>query len=397
MSFYRFKKDDIIINTLKTYPKVQFFAYDNKVYYNQKSEISGAFTSSVGCVPSGFLNLYEYNLDRNETDTGLIYPFIVKSGTRDTFRTITTSSFDSDFLYGDTITGSYPLSSSLYREYMVSPRVDSERRHIDALKNTLNYYKYLSQHYSFSSSYGDKSEQELNLISVPSVFFGSGIKKGSISLEYYISGALVGQLEDTRQNGELIQTGPSGSTGSGSVAGVVLYREGFIILTGSWGLENVARNYLNNISNLVTSSWVHFGIGLAGSSSVSYPIGDSSLSYVSSRIQFQGTNNIPVMTMFCNAPKGELNYSSNPTFIEYGKNYTYFSSSTTFVEDTNMTIKNTISSSYVDPTGSFSKQTFISQIGIFDEQKNLIGIAKVAKPVKKPEDRDLTFKIKIDL
>ena len=62
-----------------------------------------------------------------------------------------------------------------------------------------------------------------------------------------------------------------------------------------------------------------------------------------------------------------------------------------------MTIKNTISSSYADPTGSFAKQVFISQVGIFDEQKNLIGIAKVAKPVKKTEERDLTFKIKIDL
>jgi hypothetical protein len=43
------------------------------------------------------------------------------------------------------------------------------------------------------------------------------------------------------------------------------------------------------------------------------------------------------------------------------------------------------------------KQVFISEVGIFDEQKNLIGIAKVAKPVKKTEERDLTFKIKIDL
>jgi hypothetical protein len=101
--------------------------------------------------------------------------------------------------------------------------------------------------------------------------------------------------------------------------------------------------------------------------------------------------------MFCNAPKGELNYSNNPTYVNYGTNYTYSTSSTTFIESSDMTIKNTISSSYPDPTGSFAKQVFISQVGIFDEQKNLIGIAKVAKPVKKTEERDLTFKIKIDL
>ena len=33
---------------------------------------------------------------------------------------------------------------------------------------------------------------------------------------------------------------------------------------------------------------------------------------------------------------------------------------------------------------------------MFDEDKNLIAIAKVATPVKKTEDRDLTFKLKLD-
>jgi hypothetical protein len=397
MSFYKFNKNDIVVNTLKTNPKNEFFVYDSKVYYNNRSEISGAFTGNVGCVPSGFLNLYEYNVDRNSGSTGFIYPFITKSGTRTAFKTISTTEFDAstEFTYGDTITGSYPLSASLYREYMQSPRIESERNHIDALRNTLNYYTYLSNHYAFSSSYGDKSEQEINLISVPSIFYGSGIKKGSVSLKYLVSGSLVGELQDIRQNGELIQVGPSGSTGSGSIAGVVLYTEGFIILTGSWQLEATARNYLNDSGNLVETAWVYFGNGLTGN--VITPSGDDTLKYVASQIEFKGTNNIPVLTMFCNAPKGELNYSNNPTFIEYGKNYSYSTSSTTFVEDMNMTIKNTISSSYPDPTGSFSKQVFISQIGIFDEQKNLIGIAKVAKPVKKTEERDLTFKIKLDL
>ncbi len=397
MSFYKFNKNDVIVNTLKTNPKNEFFVYDSKVYYNNRSEISGAFTGNVGCVPSGFLNLYEYNIDRNSSSTGLIYPFITKNGTRTAFKTISTEEFDSGsaFAYGDIITGSYPLSASLYREYMQSPRVDSERSHIDALRNTLNYYTYLSNHFAFSSSYGDKSQQELNLISVPSIFYGSGIKKGSVSLKFLVSGSLIGELQDIRQNGELIQVGPSGSTGSGSVAGVVLYTEGFMVLTGSWQLESTARNYLNDSGSLVQTAWVYFGNGLTGN--VITPSGDNTHKYVASQIEFKGTNNIPVLTMFCNAPKGELNYSNNPTFVEYGKNYSYSTSSTSFVENTNMTIKNTISSSYPDPAGSFSKQVFISQIGIFDEQKNLIGIAKVAKPVKKTEERDLTFKIKLDL
>ena len=45
----------------------------------------------------------------------------------------------------------------------------------------------------------------------------------------------------------------------------------------------------------------------------------------------------------------------------------------------------------------FQKQTFISKVGIYDENKNLIAIANVAEPVKKTEDRDFTFKLKIDI
>ena len=60
-------------------------------------------------------------------------------------------------------------------------------------------------------------------------------------------------------------------------------------------------------------------------------------------------------------------------------------------------IKNTVSSSYNDPTGSFMKTTYISQIGIYDDERNLIAIAKLAKPVKKIEERELTFKLKLDL
>ena len=59
-------------------------------------------------------------------------------------------------------------------------------------------------------------------------------------------------------------------------------------------------------------------------------------------------------------------------------------------------IKNTVKSPYLDPTGSYEPQTYISKVGIFDKDKNLIGIAKVATPVKKTEERDLTFKLKLD-
>ena len=35
--------------------------------------------------------------------------------------------------------------------------------------------------------------------------------------------------------------------------------------------------------------------------------------------------------------------------------------------------------------------------GIYDDKKNLIAVAKLAKPVRKSEERDFTFKIKLDI
>jgi len=391
MSFYKFKESDLLINNIKAYPQNSFFIYDSKVYYDNKPEISGAFASNITCVPSGYIELYEQNIDRNSGSTGFIYPYITKNGTLDSFRTVTTSDFDSEFDYGDIITGSYVLSSSLYREYF---QIGQARSHVSALRNTLNYYSINSSHYVYSSSLGNKDTQEMCLISVPSIFYGSQIKKRSVKLDFYITGTLIGRLEDKNANGELIQTLPYGSTGSGSVAGVVLYTEGFIVLTGSWALETgVARNYINDVGNLLTSSWIYFGNGINGN--IETPSGG--LSDVAYKVYFEGTTTTPVITMFTHAPRGELNHSNNPTYLSYTTSSSYSSGSSTYIENNILEVKNTVYSNYADPTGSFQKQTFISKVGIYDENKNLIAIAKLAKPVKKTEERDLTFKLKLDL
>ena len=388
MSFYKFKDSDVLLNYLKTYPQQNFFVYDSTVYYNNNQVLSGAFTSSVLCVPSGYVSLYELNVDRNSSN--LIYPFIEKGSARTSFRTTTVSEFDNDYDYGDVITGSYPLSASIQRYYY---QVGQVRKYIAPLQNTLNYYSNVSQHYSYSSSLGNKANQEICLLDVPSIFYGSNIKKGSVTLDFYITGTLIGRLEDKNRNGELIQTAPSGSNGSGSVAGVVLYNEGLVILTGSWTLETgVARNYLNDSINLVTSSWVYFGNGFDGN--VKTP--SNQVKEASYLFGFSGSHTIPVLTMFANAPKAELNHSNNKTYTTYGS-YNYTTSSTSFIENTGSFAKNTNSYAYTDVSGTLEKQTFISKIGIYDENKNLIAIAKLAKPVKKTEERDLTFKLKIDL
>jgi hypothetical protein len=59
-------------------------------------------------------------------------------------------------------------------------------------------------------------------------------------------------------------------------------------------------------------------------------------------------------------------------------------------------IKNTVESEFTNDTAKFEKQTFISKIAIYDDDQNLLGIAKLATPVLKKETDSYTFKLKLD-
>jgi len=387
MFYYTFKQNDTFYNRIETHPYVQFYINDSKVYYNNKQERGGHFASNVKHIPVGSISLYELNIDRPADS--LIYPFITKGGSRTAFRTISTNTFN-QFQYGDIITGSYPLSSSIIRSASIA---SGPRKEIKALKNTLNYYRPVSPLYAYSSSLGgDKSTQALTLISIPSIFYDSGIKKSSVKLSFYISGTLVAACEDINRNGELVQTSGSvyaQANGSGSVAGMVLYKEGFVILTGSWGLTKETFQFGD--ASATEGTWLDFAIGANDGES---PITNSA----SFSMDFKGTNYINVITMLADAPVGELNYSANPTFVQYQDSQPSASTSNIgYFQNEHKTLKNTISSSFYNFDENFKRQTFISKIGIYDENKNLIATANLAKPIKKTEDRDFTFKLKLDI
>ena len=395
MPYYPFGQDDVVRNSIKAYPRNSFFIYGGVVYYNERPFQTGSLSDNpngVLHVPPGFVSLYEINVDRPANE--LVYPFITKNGSLTAFKTISTSEYNSDFQYGDVLTGSYPLSSSITRNYFSSPTQDRSR--LEALKNTMNFYVSNSDHYSYTSNFGDgwdKDTQNTNLISIPSIFFGSQIKKGSLELNFYVSGTLVGTLKDERRNGELIQTGPQGSTGSGSVAGVALYNEGFLMLTGSWDLDDDhTERYLGPSTSPQAPAWIYFAVG--AQDGVTIPSGQQKSAWT---LDFRGTTKSQVVTMFANAPKGAINHSNNPTFVAYGHEETRITGSNYYVEKKDMELKNVVSSSYGDETPLFRKETYISKIGIYDENKNLIAIAKLATPVKKTEERDLTFKLKLDI
>jgi hypothetical protein len=486
MAIYKYTNDEVLLNRVKAYPKHNFYIFDGKVYHQNRPEMSGAFVNNLYDVPVGYESLYQLNVDRKQTNTGrfigsidadvsgnlqqvrdtnLIYPFLVKDSSGDSFKTTTEAEYAA-LPYGAVMSSSYMISSSitskrypsdyadialynnaayevLYLTYtssnpdrqvaldVMKPNYSASKIH--ALENILTDYARYSPKFNISSSIttydikrrlvdnlgnftfetfpaykeGYKVYGDHKIVEIPSIFFGSSIKKGSVSLKFYITGTLIAELQDYKQNGELIQlSGTYSSASNEEVAGVVLYRHGIIILTGSWDLasEQLWYGSYTDTTDKARANWTYWGAG--GNDGVTpatgiTPATTSSL-FVSSSysLVFQGTNYINTMTLFSNAPKGELNWSNNPTFLQtssYGSTGVGLLTGSYLVSQTDRTIANIVSSSFANHSASFEKVTYINQVNVYDDMGNLIGIAKTSKPIKKTEDTDFTFKLKLDM
>lgn len=418
MSYRKFGKNDVLLNTMRAYPVVDFFIFNGKIYFNNNRHESGSFSNSILGITSSFsggVSLYEYNVDRLTGSNNPIFPYVSKDSSGASFKTVTQTSFSTEFQYGDRVDGFYPLTASISREFM-SPAagargnlVDTETGvitanagaptypHFYALKNRLDYNARFSEHYRVESTYEtgwNKADQALNVLYVPSIFYGSKINPGSVSLKWYVSGSLAAEVRDTKENGELIEV--SGSN-TDLVAGVVLYDEGVIILTGSWDIDSNDLPLINGRPDggLVKPKWIYFGAG--GNDGIDSDAATTAFGSASFGMNFQGRTDTQVYTMFAKAGKGEANYSNNPTFLQYNQEYLLRSSSAIYEENPNRNIKNIASSSFATYDEPFSRQVYVSRVAIYDEDKNLIGVATLSNPVLKEEDKDLAFKLKLDI
>ena len=402
MLYKEFTYNDVFYNAVVTNPEYEFFIHKNKTYLKRESSQQGDFGTPtknvVKHIPQGHISLYEINVNR---PTGsLIYPFITKEGARTAFRTVSTSEFQdsSQFQFGDTIKGSYPLSASISRifvpagiefdiqnfENQESPTLaSSNKKYIRALKNPIDNDPSLSSYFQ----YGTKGTDRVNLVCVPSIFYGSRIQPGSVELNFYVTGSLAAQLKDPKKNGELVQTV---GLNSGKIPGVVLYDKGIFVLTGSSTIheKTLSRGLYYSAGSSSSPTWLTFGTGI---NEVGTGTGHGPNTNVSYSVKFKGVNKIPTITLLAHADAGEFNFSNNPTSTDYN-NMQSASIGNTYYAETPGTIKNIKKSNYDKFEEPFENITFISKVGIYDSDHNLIGIASLANPVKKTELLNYTFK-----
>jgi hypothetical protein len=91
---------------------------------------------------------------------------------------------------------------------------------------------------------------------------------------------------------------------------------------------------------------------------------------------FQNNTEINSKIYLCRANASSFNFSSNPTFVN--------SANSIVVVPTG------------DDTGLERTFTFITTVGLYDGQNNLLAVGKLSRPVEKNDEKDLTIRVRLD-
>jgi hypothetical protein len=150
--------------------------------------------------------------------------------------------------------------------------------------------------------------------------------------------------------------------GTGSEVGQVWYNAGVIILhpDTAWGAvaiwsASMAKTLINvqasgNINQIVDGVRTHI-----------------------EQINVNNQTNLQSSVYFCRAFNNEFNYSSNPTFVD----------STGLIRVTS-------------GSNVLTTKTYVTTIGLYDENDNLLGVGKVNKPVLKGPETECVFRLRLD-
>lgn len=375
--FYKFKENEVIKNTIKLYPRCNFKGYRPStsdavtLFYNNQH--SGSETSA----PYGHVDLYDFAGSLSNS----IYLITPKTSNYFIGESVALADYTASS-YGSLFTQSYPITYGLNIDVIQS---GEREEYVNSIIRIFNlYYKT-----TISSSFCDNVIQNLNsiektIINIPRMFYGSSINKGSVNIKSYNTTlkTIRGTALDSGKNGILFDSG------SNKIAGFCFYNHGIILMFESTVPDDGC---------VCEYPWGDYWLEPTWNRALYTGAFADSDDPVPFELEFEGVNYLNTLTMFAHAPINNLNYSNNPTYLKRDQYKTVATSSTYFIENPKKEIKNIVYNNLSDQTASFEKETFISKIGIYDENKKLIAITKLANPVRKRQKDGYTFKIKEDM
>lgn len=369
MSYYPISKDNKNRYRILVNPLYRYEIYDGESHLNGRRQIAGKFETNVGPHPLSDVNLYELNPDKdfdgssNEPFTGIETKLSLSKNSQN----FSQQNYE-NLVYGQEIQVSLEKYNGIRYNYF---RGSDDRAKLAALHSYFDEAKLNQPSLDFSNVLTEESL----LIEIPSIMTGAQIERRTISLSFYYSGSLIGSASDSDGSGALWDD-------SGSIIGVVLYSIGMIYINSPIELST-DNDYYDSSTSTERPKWIHFGRYQS--------LNPTESSYV---LEFRGSEELNVFTCYLDLPKGELNNSLNPTFVQK-TSYRDIFSSKRFVEASKEVV-NVSENLFQQDTNLFEKDTYVSRVILYDKDKKPLAVASMAKPLRKKESRSYTLKLKLD-
>lgn len=178
----------------------------------------------------------------------------------------------------------------------------------------------------------------------------SSDRSKAVGLVYYDSGIVVLDVSKAVSGSQFV---------SGTIKSVSATGETVI---GKSGISNLIPDFV--VSGSMDDILDHFCYARFGTG------GNTSMT-------FQNVTNINSSLIFCRAGADDFNFSSNPTYVNETTG------------ELNIADKSL-------PADTQEPFTYITTIGLYDNNEGLLAVAKLSRPVEKNPGRDLTFRVRLD-
>lgn len=365
--YRRFARDDIFHTTVHAQPSViaesgsagwsgNSLLDDNRLSLyggvRSRSDVSSGSASS----PSG-LEVYPLDLVQTETIDGTIevagqYP--------------QTGSIELVFVTDDTPPSAASVTDTRWYE-----------EHHSAIDVLSDWYH--SHRYSHYPALGELPVT-MSLVHVPELFYGHQIATGSVLIWHHAF--------DSASGSNVFDV--PGGTGTVGLSGTRYYADDgrgrlFDVPASTDDLGNIVTDWqsawLSGTAYRVGTVFYNEGLVLFTHPSgawhqqfLSMSFNEVSGSDPNIHVQFSGSTLLRSMVFMCRMPPAEVNASNNPTFSaadEAGKRW-----------------------AVLPPEQS---KTYVTAIGIYNEERQLVAVAKLAQPIRKREEDSLDVRLRFDL
>ena len=171
--------------------------------------------------------------------------------------------------------------------------------------------------------------------------------------------------------GESISSNASVST-SNPACGLIYYQAGIVVLSGSaFNDEDIGGIISGSVNGaqLIPNQGNYDGFQVMTGSSID--VMSNALRNRIYNVSFNNTTELNSMVYFCRTSHNEFNYSSNPTYL-------------------------TGSKIQVKDVAVDTPVTYVTSVGLYGPQKQLLAVAKLSEPIKKTPENEVTFRVRLD-